>query len=809
MLRYFLSLKQSRQQQKAFLNLLNIIGLAIGVAVFMFIVQYAQYEWSYDKFHEEGGRIYRVNFIRERPGQDPFISAASFPALGPAIEREYEEVESACRVVPVWGLKGLIVWEERSVESEFINYADANLFEFFSFKLIQGDPKTALTDQHTVVLSNSKASALFGDADPIGQRIEMQTRDGRYFFEVRGVFDDSMPTHITTDVFLSWTSLYAIPNVDRDRIENNWTWTQYPVYVKLLPSVTPENLIVKFPLLIDKYLPDRPGKDLISFDLQSLESIHLNSHLYRELDQNGDAQVVNTLLIIGFLVLIIAWINYVNLYTARVGDHLKVVGIRKTLGASRSSLFLRFMKEAMFFSLLAIVVATGILYLVKPFIIQTTGLVLPSEELLSTKDIAVMVVLWFVTSLFCGIYPATLISRIDPLKALNQKGSNSSSGQMRRALVIFQFMASSLLVGSTLIIQQQIQHMSALDLGINKENVLAIDTYLYDNGEREHQRNLKLFKNVLSGYGTAQQVAYASSVIGEEAAFSSSSDVLGRSLGETGARIVDIHVVGPDYLNLIDATLLAGRHFEFESDSVNIIINRKAMEFYGFESPISSVGQQIVFPVAQDTLRIIGVVEDYIQESTKAKIDPAIFRNNHWELSKVVARVSDQDLQEFLDFARAEHAEIFPNTPFNFKLIDEILVENNQAENNFASLFNLFSFLTIFIALLGILALSYFMANKRKKEVCVRKVLGSTRLSIIGLVFKDFAKLVLLGNLVAIPVMYLVANEWLGQFAYRIDFNWVVPLLALGISLFLAFSFSYFNLWQLARTNPAQVLRNE
>ncbi len=805
-LRFF---TQGKQRQKGLLNLLNIIGLSIGIAVFIFIIQYAQYEWSYDQFHEDADQIYRVTYARERPGQDPYVSAASFPALGPAVERDYEEVTASCRVVPVWGLKGLMVWEERSVESEFINYADANLFDFFSFELVQGNPGTALTNQHTAVLSKSKADALFGDNPAVGERIEMQTRDGRYFFEVTGVFDDSVPTHITTDVFLSWTSLYAIPTVDRDRIENNWQWTQYPAYVKLLPSVQPEQLVAKFPGLIEKYLPDSPGKELVSFDLQPLKSIHLNSHLYREIDENGSAQVVNTMVIIGVLVLIIAWINYVNLYTASVADRLKAVGIRKTLGASRSDLFIRFMREAMVFSLVAILLAVAILYVLKPYVIQQVGLNFPQSELLTMSDLLIIAALWLSTSLLCGIYPATFISRIAPLKALKDKGGMSASGKLRRALVIFQFMASALLIGGTMVIRQQVDHMANVDLGVNKEDILVLDTYLYDRGEREHHQKLKLFKNILNGYPGVRKVAYSSSVLGDESPFSTNSVVLGRNLGDEGTGIMDMHIVGPDYLPMIEAEMLAGRNFQYESDSMSLIINEKAVALYGFDSPDAAMNQRIVFPGPGDTLNIIGVVEDFIQVSAKETIRPTVFRNNQWELSKVSVQLDDVYLSEFLTYAQEEHAKVFPTSPFNFTMIDEILVANDAAESNFGQLFNLFSLLTIFIALLGILALSYFMADKRKKEVCVRKVLGSSRVAIIGLVFKDFAKLVILGNLIAIPVLYLAAGEWLNQFANRVDFNWLVPLIATGLSMTLAFLFSSVNLAQLARSNPAQVLRNE
>lgn len=808
MLINFRNLKNGSGLKKTFLNLLNIFGLALGLAVFLFIFQYVEYERSYDQFHEDADDIYRVTYARERPGQTPYVSAASFPALAPTLEQEFDEISSSCRVVPVWGLKGLIVWEEKSLESKFINYADDSFFEFFSFELLAGNPKTALANKHTAVIAKSKADVLFGGESPLGERIEMQTSDGRYFFEITGIFDDSKPTHMTTDVLLSWTSLYEIPGVDRARIENNWQWTQYPAYVKLNPNIRPDQVIAKFPNVIDKYLPDNPEKDLVSFDLQALTSIHLNSHLYREIDENGDAQIVSTLFIIGFMVLIIAWINYVNLYTARATDQLKAVGMRKILGASRTGLFLRFIYESMIFSLVAVLIALAILYLFKPVVIQITGLDISQTFLLTPELIVTVIMLWLLSGLLCGIYPALVLSKLAPLKALNKQTNHAASGRLRSSLVIFQFMASAVLVGGTIVIQQQLKYMSEVDLGVNKENVLAIDAFLYDQGEREHQRKVKLFKNVLSSFPGVQRAAYTSSVIGEKAVFSSSSDVLGRS-SANGTNIVGQIIVGPDYLGLIQTELLAGRHFEYESDSMNLIINRKAAALYGFESPELALNEQIVIGGNRDTLKVIGVIEDFIQQSAKNGTRPTVFRNNHWELSKVVVQLDDSYLTSFISFAQKEHAKLFPKSPFTFDLIDEILTRNANSEDNFGKLMNLFSLLTIFIALLGILALSYFMADKRKKEVCVRKVLGSSRESIIALVFKDFAKLVLIGNIVAFPLIYFFANEWLNQFAHRISFSWYIPFATLGLSMLLAFVFSYFNLVGLARINPAVILKNE
>ena len=805
---WFLKLYHKKLRTYKWLNFINILGLALGFTIFLFIFQYARFEWSYDAFHTDADHIYRVTFTRDQAEQDPYVSASSFPALAPALERDLPEIVSSCRVVPVWGRKGLLVHHDQSIALDFINYADPSFFDFFSFPLVEGNPQQALLNQNTAVLAKSIATKMFGNTSPVGERVELQTRDGQYFFEITGVFDDSYPTHMTSEILLSWTSLYAIPGIDRERIENNWSWTQYPAYVKIKDSSSPEQVVAKFPYIISKYLANRPGSDLISFGLQPLKEIHLKSKLYREIDQNGDAQTVNLFVIIGILTLIIAWVNFVNLYTSKITDRAKHVGIKKVLGAGRQRLFKEFFEEIGLHSFLAIAMAIGALYLFNAQFIYWTGLEMPDTFFLSLEDLLVITSLWVLSTLCCGIYPSWLVTRFDALTAFSGK-ITSSFGRLRKSLVVFQFMVSGILIGATFIIKEQVTHLNSVDRGTNTDNIVVIDAYLFDQDDRAHLRRVKLYKDILSKELEPGSIAYSSQVIGEPSAFKSNSHLLGQQHDQFNNRIQDLHIVGPDYLELYGIPLLAGRYFEHEADTQTVIISRKSALAYGFDTPESALNAKIVFPGPNDTLRVIGIIEDHIQESLKTTVRPTAFRNNQWEISKISARVNEEQLRNFLTFAEEEFQRVFPKTPFVFHVIEDVIARNTASESSVSNLLNIFSFIAILIALIGVMSLSSHMAEKRLKEVCVRRVLGCTNLNVTHLMFRNFAFLVLLGNVIGLPILYFLSNHWLDQFTSRITFDWSIPLLSLLISLCLALVFSLMNIIKLIRINPAVILRNE
>ncbi|MDX1941936.1 MAG: FtsX-like permease family protein [Saprospiraceae bacterium] len=790
------------------ISILNVFSLAIGIAVFLFIFLYAQREWSFDQFHKDAERIYRVVFVRYNPGQEPYRGAAVFPGVGSALKRELGEIEEVCRVVPVWGGKGLLVYEEKAFESEHINYVDTSFFRFFSFPLLEGNPNTALKEAHTAVLSQMMAHRIFGKESAIGKRITLRTRDGEQNYEITGIYDDTKPSHIKGDILLSFSTLYTIIDVGTV-IDNQWNWFDYPTYVKLHAQTNIDLLDKKFPPIINKYGNERVNSKVVDFDLQPLTSIHLYSNLEQEIAVNGDGRVVNFLMIIALFTLGIAWINYINLYTAKATERAKEVGIRKTLGANRSSLLVQFFLEAALVNLAAILAALVILWLAIPLIANMSASEMQVEHFIKPQLFPIAFMIWLLSTVFSGLYPSLFLSNFSPLKALTQRGAISASGNLRKALVTLQFMASAILIGGTILIYQQLHFINNKDLGINTENVMIIDTHNFERDDHQHYQKVNVLKNALSNYNGVHKVAYSSDVVGQQVGWRGSSARINKANDPSERKLVYKMVVGAEYLDFYDVKFLAGRNYQYAADSLNVIINEAALNLYGFENAEAALEQRMICSGVQDTLRIIGVVENYFQESLREGFKPTVYLLIAPEIAKVSVRIDNRFLSNFISFSKNEFDKIFPQTPFKYALIDEVIAMRHQVENNFFKLFNLFALLAIFIAFLGLIGLSHFVALKRQKEVGIRKILGSSMSKIVWLVFKDFAKLVMIGNIIAIPILYFSAREWLNQFAFRIDFNWMIPILSMIFSIIFAFIFSFFNLRKLSRVNPVEVLKYE
>lgn len=787
------------------ITLLNVLGLSTGITVFLFILSYCQLEWSYDTFHRDANRIYRLNLALDSEGAEPYSGAAVFPGVGPAFQDELEEVEDFCRVVPIWGYGGVIQYEENFFEQRYIHYVDEHFFTFFSFDLLEGNPEYALKELHTLVISKSLSEKLFGDANALGKQVKVRSRDGEEDYEVTGVYDDGVATHLKADVLLSYPSLVHLEVVGQEAW-TNWVWFDYITYIKVQPNTDANLLQAKFAPLIDKYRGSKErGSNRMAFQLQPLQDIHLYSNINQEIAPNGDGRVTNFLMIIGVFVLIIAWINYINLYTAKATERAKEVGVRKTLGARKSSLITQFFVEAALMNLLSVAAALVLLVVLTPVLLRLTENELPIFSLTTYQFWLSILMLWSISTVSSGLYPALIIARFNPLKALKQKGNQSGSGRLRKTLVAFQFLATSLLLGGTAVVYQQLSFMNQQALGVDTAQVVVIETPNYSGDHDAYVRSLKLFKESLNTRSAVIGVSYSSEVISEQVGWRGSSYYLKGHDEQAERKIVFKMNVDEQYLDFYDVDFLAGRNYQQPADSQYVIINQAALALYDIAQPDDALGEMI-FVTGADTLAILGVVGNYYQESLKEGFKPTVYLYMDEEIAKLSVRLASNSIEEFISYAQQQFQTYFPNMPFDYAVLDDLLAQRHRNEKQFLSLFNLFALIAIIIALLGLLGLTHYMAIKRQKEMGIRKVLGSSVDQIVTLVFQDFAKLVLIGNLLAIPLLYWTAGEWLNQFAFKISFNWLIPILSLVISLVCALAFSLVNLRKLGRVNPAEVL---
>ncbi len=788
-------------RKKPFVHLLNISGLAIGVAAFLFIALSAWYEYSFDQFHKDVDRIYRVNHVIKQEGQESYYAAATFPRVGPAMVEEFEQVEASCRLVHAF--KGAIgVVKNNPIKHQQAFYAESSIFEIFSFPLIRGDRKTALNNVYSVVLSENAAKQHFGTTDCLGKQIDIHTLEGEHTYLVTGVFDNSSPSHMDMEILLSFPSILQAWGPGADR---NWRWFDFITYLRVKPGtdmLAMEKQVVPF---IDKHGGERLGSKRIDLDFIPVLDIHLKSNINQEITVNGDGQMVNFLLLVGGFILVIAWINYVNLYTARASDRCKEVGIRKALGSNRNSLIMQFFIEAAISNFLAIVIGFLGFLLIKYLTYQYMGVELPSISEFGLAVPVVLGVILIASVLFSGTYPALFISKFRTIAALKGSSGRSSGLRFRKALVVFQFMASGAMIGGTIVVFTQFQFMKNQPTGVDTTDTVVMEVPNFVGNERSYAQSIHVLKNELNRINGVTEIAVSSDVPGAQVEWRGSSFLLNKP---NDRKIVFKMTVDDDYLDFLKADFLAGRNFYDESDSLSVIINEETMYLYGIENPEDAINQRVRF-AGLDTMKIVGVIDNFYQESLREAFKPTVYLRIDNELRYMSVRVKSQSSQSFLKEAESKFIASFPSLPFAYSFMDDLLVIRHEKEVKFQWLFNAFSALAIFLSFLGLSGLAFYTTSKRKKEAGIRKVLGSSTGLIVQLVFKDFAKLVLIGNILAIPTLWLLANQWLDQFAFHVRFSWMIPLGTVLMSVLFAFGFTFFHLVKLGNVNPADVLKEE
>lgn len=788
-------------RSRPLIYVLNIFGLAIGIAGFMFILIYTNHELSYDKHHEDVENIYRINHIIKQPGQTNYVGAATFPRVGLALKEEFDQVVNSCRVTEVWGTAVTLV-DNDPIERESMMLTEPSFLEIFNLDLIQGDPKTCLKHPYTCIISEEVAYQHFGSNDCIGKDLILKTNNGEVNYQITGIFKDTGPSHIAAPVYFSFASFLADLGYEQDR---NWRWFDFVTYVKLKSNTDLEQLDEAFVPFIDKHGGERLGSKRIDFDLMPVLNIHLHSDVNQEISVNGDIKTIWFLMVLGGFIILIAWINYLNLYTAKAIEKSKEVAIRKTLGSSKLSLIRQYLIEAGIVNFLAILLS--ILFLWGMYYLSVTFLDIEVPIRKSGLNILTwLVIMWIVSTFVSGTYPAVFISNFRILSALKGSSGVTGGGRLRKTLVIFQFMSAGFMIAGTLLVYQQLKFMNNMSTGINTSKTIVIDSPQMERDDERFLQKLNQLKQSFLQFNGVSEVAVTSDVPGKQVGWRGSSFLLNEEPQER--RIVYKMTVGRDYLDYLDAEFLIGRNFETSSDSTNVIMNREAMNLYGFQDPEDIINRRIRY-AGLDTLKVIGVIENFYQESLKERMKPTVYLMVNQELKYLSIRIDPAQTQEFIANAKPLFESTFPNVPFNWHSLDDLLEKRHKQESQFNKLFNAFAILTIFISFLGLLGLSYFTAEKRRKEVGVRKVLGSSVQDIIRLIFSDFAKLVLIGNLLAIPFLWFISNEWLAQFTKHISFPWFLPIATIGLTILMAFLFTVFHLLKLGRLNPVEVLKDE
>jgi putative ABC transport system permease protein len=796
-------------------SVINIGGLAIGLASSLLLLSYISYQFSYDDFHVNKENLYRVGLDIFRNNKLELHTAENYSAAGPALKKDFPEILETARLYNM-GYKNNCVFTYNNHpfrERKFL-YADASFLSIFSFPFLQGDPGTALSQPYTAVISESVARKIFGDQNPIGKFIKMDDDDrNAELCKITGVFKDIPDnSHIKFNILISYTTLYH-RNGGKDRFENDWNKKDFYTYILLSPGTDPKRLETKFTSFIQQHIPgEKTDHQESRLALESLQKIHLGSSRMDEPEATGNGKAMYFLIIIALFIIIIAWVNYINLATAGSVNRAKEIGIRKVLGSRRNQLIKQFLTEALSLNILALSIALLIVYSLLPFLTHFFNSDFSLLSLFRNRLGMLFIGLLIAGIFFSGLYPAFVLSSFKPVFVLKGKMTSSRSGlRTRKLLVVFQFSLSIFLIIGTLTVFQQVRYMLNQDLGINVHQVLVLDRPgRWDTARRTHNLLVEEFQAALERSPAVVSVGMSDEIPGKEIRWPSTFKVKNSPVVNPIA--VNTTAINEKYISTLGLHLLAGRNFSlaYKSDFDALILSESAARLLGFNNVREAIGQQLLSD--NHTYSIVGVVSDFHQMSLQKKEEPAIFQFNSRDFREYeyyLVKIKTTELGTAIRQIQSAWNESFKGNPFDYYFLDEYFNRQYKSEIQFGILFGAFSFIAIVIACVGLFALVAFMIQQRTKEIGVRKVLGAGIRDLLLLLTKDFVRLVLLANLVAWPLGWYLMNNWLTDFSYRIYLNgWVFVCAALS-TLLIALTTICVRAIKATMANPINSLRTE
>ena len=809
MLRNYFKVATRTLYRQKMTSLINGIGLALGIAASLLILQFVHFEWSYDRFHTNSDDLYRLTNDRYQNGKLIQHGVITYPAVAKAMKQDYPEIINAVRLVQDsrnYVQRGDIGFEETN-----LLYADSAFLSMFTFPLIDGDPQTALNAPYSVLFSERQAEKYFGanwrSQNIIGASL---TFDHETEMTLTGVFEE-VPTnsHIRFNMLASYATLERLYG---DDWENSWTFSEFMTYFQLAPGSNPAALETKFANFSERYFEgDKVTGSFEQFFLQPLLDIHLHSDYEYETWIHGNATVVWSLLLIAGVIMLIVWVNYINITTARSMERAKEVGIRKVLGAENPNLMRQFVLESALLNLAGAVMALPLVLIARPLFNQLPGITLANTSLLSTLGIS-FAVIFAVGILISGVYPALMLSSFKPVSVLKgQLVKSKRSIQARKGLIVFQFAISFILMAGMLTVYQQLQFMKQQDLGINIDQTVVIESPRLTRFDSTYFHNIDAFKQELTA------------IPGVEAA------TLGeRRPGRRTGRVFDVErLSGPNdanytmgriavdhaFFETFEMPLLAGRSFDetdynmaFENLNT-LILNASAAELIGFETPEAAISEQIRF--WDNTWSIVGIVGDHHQESLKLKKEPIMYPPFRSTFHRIFVKVAPEYTEQALVDVEKAYASFYPGNPFNYTFLEEDYNAQYRGDQAFSTLASLFALLGVVLACLGLFGLSALTTYQRTKEIGVRKVLGASVSGLVGLLIKDFVKLIALATLIALPLTYLVLHNWLVGYAYHIELGLMLFVVPAALLLLFAIASVSVQTTRAALADPVVSLRYE
>jgi putative ABC transport system permease protein len=801
---YFTIAIRNILKRKIFTSI-NILGMTVGITSCLLIALYVIDEFSYDRFHANADRIYQVGLHKKIGTQDE-RSASTCPPLADAMISEIPEVESVLRLRS--GGKPVIRYEETVFTEDKVFFTESNFFDFFSFKLISGNTKTALKELNAVVLTEKTARKLFGDEDPLEKLITLEDGAGKETYKVTGVAADCPGnSHFRFNILLT-------AGKDDYFKYNAWLNSGVSTYFLLRENTSASVVEKKLEHLVSKYVaPDlknflgsnyeqfRKAGGVYRHYTTKITEIHLKSTSRDDIEPGGNTMYMVAFGGIGIFILAIACINFMNISTAQSAGRAKEVGLRKTLGSLRSQMIWQFLAESMLYSLVAVALAGILCYLLLPAFKMLSGKELSMLNLLDVKFILVVLLMSLIVGLLAGSYPAFYLTSFRPIEVLKGKvTAGLKSKGIRSTLVVFQFAISIVLVIVTLVVYAQIKFMQEQQMGMDRENVFVIE-----NSYRLGENKQMAFHDALAQQTGVSNVSFTSDNLP-----SLNNSFAMRSVGSEVEHSVASYTADYDFKDLLKLEMRDGRYFseDFPSDSNAVVINETAAREFGFDKP---EGEEILHSrnaFIFHRFHVIGIMRDFNFESYRDKVRPMAIFLNRGSGSNLLVRYQG-NVKTLIDNTTKLWKQYSSSDPLEYTFMDESFDKLYRFEEKIAQLFSLFSGLAIFIACLGLFALAAFTAEQRTKEIGIRKVLGASVRSISTMLTKEFIVLVLIAFVPASVIGWWASSQWLIEFAFRVDINLFIFVIAGVFAISIAWLTVGFQAIKAARANPVDSLRHE
>ena len=799
-------------------SVINISGLAIGMAVCLLILQYVNFELSYDQFNAHVADVYRVNNDRYQNGKLVQHGTITYSAIGKAMQDDYPEVTNHARVEP-WG-KVIIAYQDKKVTKQNAMAVDNSFLTMFSYPFLAGDVATALKEPRTTVLTKATADRIFGEQKDYSRLIGSQLvieRDSMPYKITGIVANVPENSHLGFDLLISYISMYTGKNPWKES-DYDWTDSDFWHYIQLKPGADYKALEAKFEGFSQRHFQgNKVSGSVEKFHLQPLSKAHLYSDFEYEIGKTGSATVVWGLFIIAVFIISIAWVNYINLSTARSVERAKEVGVRKVTGATRAELIRQFLVESMIINLLAFGLAIGLVFITQNAFDDLIQSHLSFKSLFQKSLNGYAITLGLGGVLLLGIfisafYPAFVLSSFRPILVLKGKFRASKKGvALRKSLVIGQFAITILLIIGSTVVYRQLRYMSNQELGMNIDHMLVVDPphlTRWDSTFIQRENNFKEeIKNItgISGAATSSRLA---------------GDEMGRNFGihraddNSGAKYT-LRFMGIDnnFVDLYGIKLIAGRSFDNtdynpEYNKVhNVLLNHSAIRLLGFASPQDAIGRQIV--MWNKKWDVVGVINDFHQKSLRYAVEPVILQPLYGTDNSISIKVHSDNIAATMAAVKSKYAAFFPGNPFEYLFLDEKFNAQYKNDQLFGKAFALFAGFAIFIACLGLLGLSLFGTTQRIKEIGVRKVLGASVTNIVLLLSKDFVLLIGISFVIAAPIAWWIMHQWLQDFAYRIPLSPWIFAGAGVLAVLIALTTISFQAIKAALASPVKSLRSE